>query len=282
MTCRQCEGPEGKFIYTFLNKRVTRPQASQGCMQRNETLAKELSRHDYMRLYSRDCCLSRTRSYWIGLDKSSECNRTKPYRWWGTKKCVDSSPLSITGYRPSGCQSLALPPITSLASRNGFAVPLRNCNEKLGYICQKLNQPAATSSTPENYVSSSFQTPPNTRTHSLPSFNVTSRNIINMASGGVSAVVIGGIFLLVLMLLAIFRCRKYRKAKLKSQNGGNAFSMPMFRKSSTTKSETPMESNYCRFVAKYKAHGAHQLRDCNFNTVNSADKITSIRNLQLT
>ena len=211
MTCRQCEGPDGKFIYTFINKRATRPEASHGCLQRNETLATKLSRQDYSRLYSKDCCLSRTRSYWIGLDKSNECNRTRPYRWFGTTTCVNSGSLSITGYQQRGCQSVALPPVTTFGKGKGFAVNLRNCTEKLGYICKKPNPKAIISLSPEDRTTTKSKIKP-TKTTASQQFESTT--VVLGAIAGIVALIL---LVFILSVFLFYFCYKKRKATRKER-----------------------------------------------------------------
>ena len=206
MTCRQCEGPDGKFIYTFINKRATRPEASQGCIQRNETLAAKLSRQDYSRLYSKDCCLSRTRSYWIGLDKSNECNRTVPYRWFGTTTCVNIGSLSITGYQQRGCQSVALPPLTAFIKENKFAVNLHNCTEKLGYICKKPNPKAIISLSPEDRTTTKSKIKPTETTAGLQFESTT------VVLGAISGIVALILLVFILSVFLFYFCYKKRKA----------------------------------------------------------------------
>ena len=134
MVCSQtCTSADGSISYQFYEDLpLTHQDARRSCSVKNATLATNFTLNDYLAI---DSCCKTPRLYRTGLVKSpGKCGEPELYSWFTSAACVDGSPLQIKGKTPAVCQSVAIP-VGSLL-RNNLSVALRNCSERLPYVCQ--------------------------------------------------------------------------------------------------------------------------------------------------
>ena len=138
MACSQtCSSFDGLFRYVFVeDSQLNHQLARRSCIDRNGTLATNLTLEDYRNI---DSCCTSPKTFRIGLVKRTDIcpDSEAKYSWFSSSSCENGSPLQISGVVPNTCQAVAIQ--AGNIQANNFAVNLSNCFEKLPYICQIKN-----------------------------------------------------------------------------------------------------------------------------------------------